>query len=200
MQTGLLLGLPAALALYLLALPLVATVFFHGAMTPDDARMAALALQAFAIGPVAISLVKISAPAYFSREDTTTPFRIAVVAVAVNIALNLALYRVMGHVGLALATSTAACVQAYLLLRGVLVEGTYRPGPGWGRYLARLVLANAALVGWVWWMTPPVARWLTEPMHWRIEQLAVICLGGVAVYAGALAMTGLRLRDLRHRA
>ena len=94
----------------MLSLPLISTIFLHGALTAMDARMAGLSLEAFAVGLVPLVLVKVLAPAYFSQEDTRTPFRIGVVAVGVNIVLNLALFRIMGHVGLALATSAAACV------------------------------------------------------------------------------------------
>ena len=198
LRMGLLLGVPAAVSLYLLAVPLVATVFYHGAMTAADVRMAALALQAFAIAPVAISLVKISAPAYFSREDTTTPFRIALVAVLVNIVLNLALFRIMGHVGLALATSTAACVQAYLLIRGTLVSGVYSPERSWLKFGGRLLTATALLVGWLWVLVPEGAHWLHMPLLERVGRLAVICIGGVIVYFGTLALAGLRVRDLRY--
>lgn len=199
-RMGLLLGLPAALALYLLATPLVATVFFHGAMTGGDVIMAALALKAFAIGPVAISLVKIFAPAYFSREDTRTPLRIAIVAVLVNVTLNLALYRIMGHVGLALATSTAACVQAYLLIRGVLVAGAYRPDANWGKFLGQLGIGCAAMVGWIWAVAPPDAVWLTLDVEQRVIQLTFVCAGGLAVYFAGLALAGVRPRHLRHAA
>jgi putative peptidoglycan lipid II flippase len=198
LRMGLLLGVPAAVALYLLAVPLVATVFYHGAMTAADVAMAALALQAFSICPVAISLAKISAPAYFSREDTTTPFRIALVAVLVNIVLNLALFRIMGHVGLALATSTAACVQAYLLIRGTLVSGVYRPERTWWKFGGRLLVATALLAGWLWVLAPEGALWLDMPLLERVGRLAVICVGGVIVYFGALALAGLRVRDFRY--
>jgi putative peptidoglycan lipid II flippase len=198
LRMGLLLGVPAAVSLYLLAVPLVATVFYHGAMTAADVAMAALALQAFSIGPVAISLVKISAPAYFSREDTTTPFRIALVAVLVNIVLNLALFRIMGHVGLALATSTAACVQAYLLIRGTLRSGVYRPERTWWKFGGQLVAATVLLVGWLWAVVPDGGLWLDMTLLDRVGHLAVACIGGVVVYFGTLVAAGLRVRDLRY--
>ena len=90
-------GLPAAVALWLLAVPLVCSIFLHGAMTEPDVLMAALALQAFSIGLLGMLLVKVLTPGYFARKDSRTPLRFAFIAVLVNIGLNLALFRVMGH-------------------------------------------------------------------------------------------------------
>ncbi len=108
--------------------------------------MASLSLQAFAVGLLGFSLVKVAAPAYFAREDTRTPFRIAVVAVVLNIVLSLALFRVMGHVGVAFATTTAAIVQAYLLLRGTIRRGLYRPGRAFAIFCLKISAATAAMV------------------------------------------------------
>ena len=110
LRVGAFFAMPAAAALYVLAVPLISSIFMHGALTALDAKMPALSLQAFAVGLLPLVLVKVLAPGFFAQEDTRTPFRIGVVAVAVNVVLNLALFRIMGHVGLALATSAAACV------------------------------------------------------------------------------------------
>ena len=89
---GLMLGLPAAVALYLLAEPLIATLFMSftsGAMTPHDVRMAALALQMFAVALPGFVLVKVLAPAFFAHEDTKSPLKYASGAVAANLAGSL---------------------------------------------------------------------------------------------------------------
>jgi putative peptidoglycan lipid II flippase len=104
----------------------------------------------------------------------------------------------MGHVGLALATSTAACVQAYLLIRGTLVSGVYSPERIWLKFGGRLLMATALLVGWLWVLVPEGALWLDMPLLERVGRLAVICIGGIIVYFGSLALAGLRVRDLRY--
>ncbi len=199
MRMGVLLGLPAAAALYALAIPLVATIYLRGALTPLDAAMAALSLQAFAVGLPALVMVKVLAPAYFAREDTTTPFRIGVVAVLTNIALNLALFSWMGHVGLALATSASAWVNALLLLRGLLREGRYMPG-------RRLAITVARALGAVSVMVAALLVWLPSPEYWlltgsleRVGWLAVTVLGGGGLYLLCLLISGERLRHLLHR-
>jgi putative peptidoglycan lipid II flippase len=192
-------GVPAAAALYALSTPLMATIFLHGAMTVQDVRMASLSLDAFATGLLGFALVKVAAPAYFSREDTRTPFRIAVVAVLVNIALSLASYRWMGHVGVAFATATAAIVQSYLLLRGVIVRDVYRPSAALASSIARIALASIVMVVLLELLAPPASRWLVAPILDRAVWLTGLATGGLIVYAATLWLLGVRPRDFRHR-
>ncbi len=197
-RTCLLFGLPAAAALHVLSLPLMATVFFHGAMTVFDVRMASLSLQAFAVGLLGFCLVKVAAPAYFAREDTRTPFRIAIVTVALNILLSLALFRVMGHVGVAFATATAAIVQSYLLLRGTIRRGLYRPGRAFAVFLAKVVLATAAMVAVLLLVSPTSAGWLHLSAQERMFWMAGVCALGGFTYFAVLLLAGFRPRDLRY--
>ncbi len=197
-RTCLLFGLPAAAALYVLSLPLMATVFFHGAMTANDVAMASLSLQAFSVGLLGFCLVKVAAPAYFAREDTRTPFRIALVSVALNIVLSLALFRVMGHVGVAFATTTAAIVQAYLLLRGTIRRGLYRPGRAFAVFFAKVVAATAVMVTLLVVLSPSSVSWLHLSMHARVMWMGGLCAAGGIAYFSVLLLAGFRPRDLRY--
>ncbi len=199
-RVGVFFSLPAAAALYLLAVPLISSIFLHGALTALDATMAALSLQAFAVGLLPLVLVKVLAPAYFAQENTATPFRIGVVSVGVNIALNLALFRIMGHVGLALATSAAACVNAFLLWRGLARAGRCRPSRATAVMLARCVLATGLMAGVLLWLTPADARWLTAPVLERTGWLVTSVGAGAAVYLAAVWLSGGRISQLLHRA
>lgn len=193
-------ALPAAAALYVLALPLISSIFMHGALTPLDARMAALSLQAFAAGLLPLVLVKVLAPAYFAQEDTATPFRIGVVAVAVNVALNLALFRIMGHVGLALATSAAATVNAYLLWRGLHRAGRCRPSRNSAVMLVRCLLATLAMVAVLYWLAPGDRAWLETTIFGRALWLAGCVAAGGSVYLAGIWLLGGRISHLLHRA
>jgi putative peptidoglycan lipid II flippase len=199
-RMGVLLGVPAAVALYVLALPLVATMFHYGEMTAFDVRMAALAVQAFAAGLLPLVLVKVLAPAYFAREDTRTPFRIALVAVAVNIILNLLTFRWFGHVGLALATSTSAWVNGGLLFRGLVRSGRYRPAAPVLRTTLRTCAASAAMAVVLILCLPEGGAWLTMSALARGGWLAAGVATGTAAYAAVLLLTGERPRELMHRA
>ncbi|MGE0625780.1 MAG: murein biosynthesis integral membrane protein MurJ [Pseudomonadales bacterium] len=199
-RVGVFFGLPAALALYVLALPLISSIFLHGATTAFDARMAALALEAFAVGLVPLVMVKVLAPAYFAQENTATPFRIGVVAVGVNVVLNLALFRVMGHVGLAFATSVAGCVNAYLLWRGLHLAGRFRVSRLSGWSLGRCVVASGAMVATLLWMTPADEFWLGSGLGSRALWLLGCVATGGGVYLAIMLLLGGRPAHLTHRA
>jgi len=199
LRMGLLLGLPAAVALHVLALPLIATIFYHGELTAFDARMAALSLQAFAAGLFPLVLVKVVAPAYFARENTATPFRIACIAVATNIVLNLAMFSWFGHVGLALATSASAWVNAMLLLRGVVRSDVYRPTVKLKRTLLRVLFGTTAMALTLLLMLPAGEQWLAMSALHRAGWLAGGVFTGGGVLVLALLLTGERPGNLLHR-
>jgi putative peptidoglycan lipid II flippase len=199
LRVGAFFALPAAAALYLLAVPLISSIFMHGELTALDARMAALSLQAFAVGLVPLVAVKVLAPAFFAQEDTATPFRIGVVAVTVNVVLNLALFKIMGHVGLALATSAAATVNAYLLWRGLHRAGRCRPSRESVIMLARCVVATMTMVLVLFWIAPADAAWLETTILSRALWLTG-CVGvGAGVYLAGIWILGGRISHLLHR-
>ena len=200
MRTGLLLGVPAAAALWVLAYPLVATIFLHGEMRPDDAEMTAAALRAFAIGLVPLVLVKITVPGYFSRDDASTPLKFAVAAVVVNVAVSLATFRWLGHIGLALATSVAAVVNAGLLVAGLIAGRHYRPSRKLARVIGIAVLATLAMAAALWYAVPGEVYWTGAGVWQRVGSLAAVIAGGLAVYAAVVLAAGVRPNDLRHRA
>ncbi len=189
---AMLLMLPAAVALYLLAEPIIATVFQHGAMTALDVSMAALALKAYAIGLPGFVGVRILAPGFFARQDTRTPVRFAVVALGINLVLNLALIIPMGHVGLALATGVAAIANALLLLRGLLQAKHYVPTPGWTRFMLQLLVANGLMLWVLWWYAAPVAQWIAWDASKRVTELGVLVLLGAVSFFVGLVLTGVR--------
>ena len=198
-RMGVLLGVPASVALYLLAGPLIATIFFHGEMTALDVAMTTLALKAFAIGVLPLVLVKVLAPAYFAREDTRTPFRLAAVAVVVNVVLNLSMFRWFGHVGLALATSVAAWVHFWLLCRGVIERGDLAAD---GPLIATgiRVLAAVTCMGLILAAVAPAdAFWLLASTLERVGWLMGAVAAGGLVYGAALWVCGLTVADIRHR-
>ena len=198
-RMGLLLGVPASVALFLLASPLIATIFHHGEMTVTDVSMTALALRAFAIGVLPLVLVKVLAPAFFAHQDTRTPFRIAGVAVAANVVLNLAMFRWFGHVGLALATSVAAWLHVWLLWRGAIGRGYF----GAGRQLlltAARALAGVGCMGLALAaVVPSDTFWLAAGVFERVLWLGGCVVLGAIVYAAALGVSGLGFSDVRHR-
>lgn len=199
MRVGVLLGVPAAAALYGLALPLIATIFLRGELTQMDTMMAALSLQAFAIGLPALIWVKVLAPGYFARQDTASPFRFAAISVVTNITLNLALFSWWGHVGLALATSVAGWVNAGLLFRGLLREGHYSPGRGLALSTGRALASSAVMLGAVVTLAPGAGEWLVADEFTRIQWMLAAVGGGSVIYLLGLFVLGERLKYVLHR-
>ena len=198
-RMGILIGMPAAVALYVLAIPLVATVFYRGAMTAGDVLETSAALQAFTVGLLPLILTKITAPGYFARQNTTTPFKYAAVSVAVNIVASLSLYSWLGHVGIALATSLAAIVHCVLLFRGLFVESVYRPGRQVLRVLLSATAASTAMIGGLIWLDPGVEFWLASGEVARIGELSLLVGSASAGYFLILGLVGVRPNDLLHR-
>lgn len=199
----LMIGVPAALALILLAEPILITLFQNGALTPEDVKMASLSLRAYSLGLIAFMLVKVLAPGYYARKDMVTPVRIGIIAMVANMVLNLLLVVPLmkiwnvGHLGLALATSLAAYVNAALLLRGLVKSEVYRFQPGWALYARRFLLATVAMATVVLWVSPDTAVWLAWDWQRRALEMLYACVLGGGVYCLTHLLLGTRMRDLR---
>ena len=193
----LLVGVPAAVALAILAEPLIATLFFYGAMTANDVTQAAAALQAYSLGVLTFMLIKVLAPGFFARQDLKTPVRIAIICMVVNMVLNLILIWPLQHVGLALATSLASMLNTGLLLRGLYRAGVYQPAPGWLLFSLRLAAACAAMLALIMWLNQPSSEWFAWGWQRRVWEVTVLVVGGIFVFAGTLFASGIRMRHLR---
>ena len=191
-----LIGVPATVALILLAGPLLTTFFHYGAFNEQDVRMSAQALAAFAAGLLGFILVKVLAPGFYARQNTKTPVRIGMIAMGVNIVLSVALVFTLQHTGLALATSIAAIVNAALLYRVLRRTGVYAPEAGWGLYLTRIVLATAGMGATLAWGVGDLDVWLKASASSRALHLTALVVGGGLAYLTALFLFGVRPREL----
>lgn len=199
----LLIGIPSAVGLFLLARPMLVTLFNYGDFGATDVDMAGLSLMAYAVGLPGFMLVKVLAPAFYSRKDTVTPVRIAIAALLTNIVLNLlfvvpmVLLDIPGpHAGLALATSLAAWVNAGLLFHMLKKKQVYRPESGWPRLSLQLGCAAIALAAVLLLGMPALQAWLEWSAWSRVSGLLVWVLAGAASYFIALRLCGLRIKTL----
>jgi putative peptidoglycan lipid II flippase len=195
---------PASVAMLVFAGPLTATIFGYGEFTPDNVQMATYALMAYSWGLLGFSLVKVLAPGYFARQDTKTPVRVGLIALGVNMALNLALVlpaKFMGfpvpHVLLATSTCVSAAVNTVLLWRGLVKQGVYKPQPGWGVLVTRVLFANAVMAALLLWLGGDLASWLAYAPLERATRLAGFIAAAAAVYFAALWLSGMRLAQMR---
>ncbi len=203
MRIAMVVATPAALGLLMLAEPLIATLFYGGIFDAHAVRMTALALQAYAFGLLGFSFVKILAPAFFAREDTATPVRIAVISLIVNALLSIVLAWYLTHtgysgphVGLALATSVAACVNALLLYRGLRRDGVLRHSAGWPALLLQVAVASAGMCAALAVLYRPLTWWLEQASVVRSAWLALCIVAGAGCYVVVLLLLGLRPRRL----
>jgi putative peptidoglycan lipid II flippase len=192
-----LLAAPAALALALLAVPLITTLFHYGAFSASDVWHTRDALVAYSIGLLALILVKVLAPGFYARQNVRTPVRIAILTLVVTQVLNLLLIGWLEHAGLALAIGLAACLNATLLYRGLRQRGIYTPQPGWWVFYARLSLAMVGMGVALWWVTGEAEEWLRWSLAERLLRLSVVVSFGAGIYFATLWLAGFRMRDFK---
>ncbi len=190
--------LPAALALIVLAVPLIAVLFQRGAFDEDAVAATAAALRAFAVGLPAFMLIKALTPGYYAREDTATPVKIAGLSAVLNIVFSLALMGPLAHVGIALATSLASWVNAGLLALVLRRRGQLEADERLKRRLPRTFLAGALMAAAVLAIDHALGDWLAGPFIHQALQLSLLIAAGLATYAVAAQLTGAAsVRDLK---
>ncbi len=204
MRVAILIALPATIGLFMLAGPLLTTIFYGGQFNINDVGMATPSLRAYAFGLTGFIFVKILAPGYFARQDTRAPVRIGIVALVANMVLNVAIVVpwVQGgwpapHAGLATATAISAFLNAGLLWRGLYKETVWQPRPGWRRFLLQVAVACGVMALLLNTFVVPLAAWLEADVWTRCLWLGVAVIGGALVYCGALLAVGLRPAALR---
>ncbi|MFO7857322.1 MAG: murein biosynthesis integral membrane protein MurJ [Ectothiorhodospiraceae bacterium] len=202
LRWAMLIAVPATVGLAVLAGPILATLFQHGAFTPADVRAATLSVVAYALGLHGFILVKVLSPGYFARQDMRTPVQCAAISMVGNMVLSTSAVIWLidtgwGHAGLALATGLGASLNAGLLFAGLRRRGIYQPGGHWLRFLARVGFCAGLMGLGLWLVAGEIEVWLERTAMERALALAGWLVLGMVVYAGALLALGLRPRTLR---
>ncbi len=188
-EYAMLLTLPAAAALSIIADPVLQVLFVRGAFTAADASLSAQSLSAYAAGLPAFVLIKVLGPGFFARGDMSTPVKIGMGILALNLALSLALMHPLKHVGPPLATTVAMTVNVALLAALLLRRGYFVPDRLLASRTLRMVAAAAAMSVVLW-----RARVLLVPIagvHVPVLKLAALIAAGFGTYAAAAAALGL---------
>jgi putative peptidoglycan lipid II flippase len=199
----LLIGVPASVGLVLLARPVLSTLFEYADFSGRDVSMAGLALVAYGVGLPGFMLVKVLAPAFYARQDTRTPVKVAILALVSNMFMNvafvvpMALLKVPGaHAGLALATALASYINAGLLYRRLRQHGAYQPHPGWMRLLLQILFAATLMIIVLVRGMPGADTFSAMSATDRGSRIAVWIVVGILVYLLALRLGGMRLSML----
>ena len=199
LEFALLLTLPAAIALFLAADPIVRVLFEHGAFTAVDARATAGMLSVFALGLPAFVLIKVLHPSYFAREDTKTPMLFAGLTMGANVMLSLTLFAVLGSVGIAIATSLCGWLHVALLSHTLRQRGEFSLDAIFRRRFVGILGASAAMAGVVWGLMALLDPWFgsTNGIIVQVAALMALVAGGLGVYGvGAELFGAVTLRAL----
>ena len=203
LRLALIITLPAAVGLAVLAQPLLITMFQYQAFTAEDVKMTSLSLSALSLGLPAFIAVKVLAPGYYARQDTRTPVRFAIISMVSNMGLNLLFVGVLlalhfkgPHAGLALASAIASYINAYMLYQGLRHDGVYHPAHGWSRVLFAVLAGTAAMAAWLLWRYGSIEHWLAAGAHVRVRMLADLVISGSVIYLAVMFGSGLRKHHL----
>jgi len=200
LRVTLVLALPAAAALAVLAIPLIATLFHYGRFGIEDAWMTRQALVAYSVGLVGMILVKILAPGFYARQNVVTPVRIGIATLVATQVMNLAFIGPLRHAGLALAIALGACLNAGLLYRYLRAHGIYSPLAGWGGFALKIAVAVAVMAAALYFAMGSPEWWLAAGWQAKLAALVALVVLGVAVYAGCLFAMGFRPRQFSRAA
>jgi len=195
-----LLAVPAAVALAVLAIPLIAALFNYGRFTPHDALMTQRAVVAYSIGLIGMILVKILAPGFYARQNIKTPVKIGILTLGLTQLMNLAFIVPLKHAGLALAIGLGACLNAFLLYRGLRASGVYTPQPGWRMFVVKVGAAVAIMAAVLYLVMGDAGWWLAADARRKLAALLGLVALGTLVYGACLALFGFRPRDFSRRA
>ena len=200
-----LVGVPASIALFMLSTPIIQALFQRGQFTLEDTQMTALALQCMSAGVISFMLIKVFAPGFYAQQDTKTPVRVGLMAVAANAILNvvfIGFFKLIDwqaeHMALALASSGSAFVNAGMLYFYLHKRDIFRFGAHWKKLFIQFGISNAVMIAALWyaltWYNGDVSQWI------RVAEVIGLCVVGVVAYAVGLLFTGFRPRHLKHEA
>lgn len=192
-----LLTLPAALGLAILAIPLISTLFMHGAFTAHDVQETSHALIAYSVGLSGLILVKVLAPGFYARQNLKTPVKIAVMALVATQLMNLAFIGPFKQAGLALSIGLAACLNAGLLYRGLRRAAIYEPEPGWGTFLLKVCIALVVMCCVLIAGYRDNIFWLENSLRERAIHLGLLITAAGLAYCITLFLLGFRTKDFR---
>ncbi|HEY8353627.1 MAG TPA: murein biosynthesis integral membrane protein MurJ [Methylophilaceae bacterium] len=201
LRLAFILALPAAVALAVLAVPLITSLFHYGAFTEQDVWMTRQALMAYSLGLLGLIMVKVLAPGFYSRQNIKTPVKIAVFTLVATQFMNLLF--VFGldlrHAGLALAIGLGACINAGLLYFNLRKADVYRPQAGWLSFMLKLLVALLLMAAALHFAAGEAEHWLKYSAMDKAVHLMLLVVLGVAVYFASLWLMGVQLKDFMRR-
>ena len=197
-----LISLPAAIGLAMLAPPLLITLFQYKEFSEYDVLMTSYSLIAYAIGLPAFVLIKVLSAGFFSRQDTKTPVKIGIIAVISNIIFNIILVFLfnridLAHVGLALATSLSAYLQALMLFLKLKEVKVYKTESRWIGFIIKIIFSLLAMIILILYGLDDKSVWFGWDVYQRISNLLIWVTASIVCYFCFLWLTGFRLSNIK---
>lgn len=196
------LGLPSAIGLFMLAEPIITTLFGSDQFLKRDIEMSSMSLMAYSFGLLGFILVKVLLPGFYSRKDTKTPVRIGIIALSVNMIFNIIIVVPWflldypgAHTGLAIATSISAFTNAFLLYRWLRIHDVYWPAAGWPKVWLQVSFANMMLLVVLYLEQHDLEQWLQWTIWEQISQLLITIGLSIGMYFLCLLLSGVRKRQ-----
>ncbi len=188
----LMLGVPAMVGLILLAKPMLMVLFMRGEFDYTAVHQSSLSLMAYGSGLLNFMMIKVLAPGYYSRQDTKTPVRYGMISIASNMVFNIIFAIPFGFVGLAIATSLSAFLNAALLYRGLHLANVYHISKQTLIYAIKIALAAGLMAFLLINLNADDQAWIAKGEIQRGLELAkIIGLGGIS-YLLALFLFGIK--------
>jgi putative peptidoglycan lipid II flippase len=180
-----------------LAQPIIMVLFMRGEFSQETVIQVSYALFAYLSGLLSFMFIKVLAPGYYARQDTKTPVKIGIIAMVSNMAFNLMLAPFFGFVGLAIATTMSATLNAWLLYRGLKQAGVYYLSKSTKVFIGKLVLSALVMALVVYQLSNDFDVWLAMSFTEQVQQL-IVCIGcGCLSYFVMIALLGVRLGDFK---
>lgn len=183
-ELGLFLSLPSAVAIFVIAHPIITVMFERGAFTAADTTATFHTLMAFSLGIPAFILVKILGPVFYANEDTKTPFKIATICIGMNLILNLILMIPLQYVGMALATSLASWLNVILMSTTLKKRHWMMLEKRLFVHTIKIFFACFLMALALWFVTPYALPYMDRDavIAGRFIALILLSLFGAAVY------------------
>lgn len=203
MRVALIIALPAAIGLVIMAEELLASIYLYGSFSDKDIISSAAALRAYALGLPGFILIKVLASIFFAQQDTKTPLKATFVGVVVGITASLSLIWFLQHVGLALATSISASINALILGTILYKKKNINFNRGAIKFLIKLSLALITMIVFLIYIAAHIQiggdNWFLMSPSIRLINLLIIIPSAVVIYFATLFICGLKLKHLNIR-
>lgn len=197
LRSILLIGIPSGIGLSLFSMPLIAGCFAYGKFDVAALIQTQKSLITLGLGVPAFMMVKVLASGFYAQQDIKTPVKVGIWSMIINTMLCALFVGFFAHAGLTLASALAGYVNCGCLLYLLVKRGVFKPSPGWFKYSMQLLVANAAIAAYLYWMIGSIDYWLSFSGVMRVSLILAHVMVVVVIYLLVLGLCGVRFKQFR---